>query len=283
VNRLLLILCASMMMLLLATPAAAQPAVGEGGGSSEGDTVTVGVTVGEGFPGHAGGGPGANRATSRTGGTNLVTYYWRGPLPGSGCPGLGAEGPGVTGPPNDLYEYVRHDRTVEPPAIEVLQTTCFPPEAAPPVEPAPPPAPPTMAEITALAQGQVRSPTVGVSPDGDGLTGLETWFWYSGERELEVSTTIRGYGVTATMRPAHYYWFTGESLLGASAPGSPAAPAVRWTYETKGGYRIYVQAVWDGTWEFAGWGATASGDLATIRATGARDYVVNEVRSVLTG
>lgn len=271
------------LLVLLAPAASAQVVSGEGGGSSSGDTVTVGVTVGEAFPGGSGGGPGSNRATARTGGTNLVTYYWRGPLPGSGCPGLGAEGPGVVAAPNDLYERVRHDRTTEPPTITVLATTCFPPETAPAVEPAPPPAPPTMAEITALAQAGVIAPSVGVSPDGDGLTGLESWFWYQGETALSVSTDIRGYGVTATMRPAHYYWDTGESLLGSTVPGSAAAPAARWVYETKGDYRIYVQAVWEGTWTFAGWGASASGDLATIRATGARDYSVNEVRSVLTG
>ncbi len=90
------------------------------------------------------------------------------------------------------------------------------------------------------------------------------------------------------MAPTRFHWETGETdrpghLLSSGVPGGAEAPAARWTYETKGAYRLYVQAVWEGTWTFTGWGASASGTLATIRATGARDYVVNEVRSVLTG
>ena len=44
-----------------------------------------------------------------------------------------------------------------------------------------------------------------------------------------------------------------------------------------------VHVVWDGTWSFTGHGASASGDLPTIRATGSTDYRVDEVRSELIG
>jgi hypothetical protein len=279
------LLTAMVTVVLLAASAAAQPAMGgpvRGGGSTGGDTVIVDVSVGDNLPGGVGG-AGGNRPTARTAYAGLVTEYWRGPLPGNGCPGLGAEMPGSTTAPNNLYELVQHDRTTEPPTITVLQRTCFPPETAPAVEPAPPPAPPTLGEITAVAQRRVVAPTVGISPDLDGLTGLETWFWYQGESEFTVPTSIRGYSVTATMHVARFLWYTGEELLGSPVPGSPTAPAARWVYETKGGYTVYVQAVWEGTWSFTGWGASASGDLATIRATGSRPYTVNEVRSVLTG
>lgn len=266
--------------LLLPSTAFAQDVSGGGSstGNGNGGEVEVGVTVGEAFPGSV---PGGNNATSRTSGLNLVTYGWRGPLPGVGCQGAGAEAPGVVDA-IDTYELVRYDRSVEPPTETVMETSCFPPVNAPPTPP-PPPAPPTMAEITALAQAEVRAPTVGVSPPGDGLTGLETWYWYEGQSQVSVETSIRGYAVTATMTPTHYFWQTGEELLGSPVPGSSSVPAAYWTYQTKNDYRVFVQVVWDGTWAFEGFGATASGDLATIRATGARDYTVNEVRSVLQG
>jgi hypothetical protein len=57
---------------------------------------------------------------------------------------------------------------------------------------------------------------------------------------------------------------------------------VRWTYETKGRYTIRHQVVWDGSWEFTGHGASASGLLPTIRASGEADYKVDEIRSVRT-
>lgn len=290
----LAILAAAVLLAALAVPAAAQtpPGEGSGGGTSTGNgtgggDVSVGITVGDSLPGHAGGGPGTNRSTGRTAQVDLITEGWRGPLPGNGCGGLGAELPGGPVIENNRYEFVRYDRTVEPPVTEVLETTCFPPDAPPELAPPPPPAPPTMAEITVLAQEGVIAPSVGVSPPGDGLTGLETWFWYQGEVEVTVPATIRGYDVVATMRPTTFLWETSDSrpghLLASTSPGSATAPAGRWVYETKAAYRVYVQAVWEGTWTFTGWGSSASGDLATIRATGSRDYVVNEVRSVLTG
>jgi hypothetical protein len=281
VRRTLAVAVAVTLGLILAGPGAQAQVVSGGGeatGNGNGGDVTVGVVVGESFPGSV---PGGDSSTSRSSGVNLVTYGWRGPLPGVGCQAAGAEAPGVENV-NDTYELVEYDRSVEPPTETVMQTSCFPPIDAPPVTP-PPPAPPTMAEITALAQAEVRPPTVGVSPPGDGLTGLETWFWYEGQDQVSVETSIRGYAVTATMTPSHYFWETGQGLLGSPVPGSASAPAATYVYETKNDYRIFVQVVWDGTWTFEGWGASAAGSLATIRASGARDYTVNEVRSVLEG
>lgn len=290
-RRTALAFLAGALVLALALPAVAQiPPTGggaSGGTPGGGGEVTVGITVGDAFPGYPGGGPGDNRATGTTQTANLVTEYWRGPLPGNGCAGLGAEVPGPVVLENNRYEYVRYDRTVEPPVTEVLQTTCFPPELAPPIPPPPPPAPPTLEEITRVAKGAFIAPSVHLSPPGDGLTGLDTWFWYEGEDVATAGETIRGYQVVATMRPVAYVWDTGDDrpghVLSSTQPGSAGAPAATWLYETKGTYTVYVQAIWDGTWTFSGWGSSASGDLATIRATGSRPYVVNEVRSVLTG
>jgi len=287
------LLAGLLLLAVLAPGASAQtpPGGGSGGGSSGGNgtgggEVTVGIQVGESLPGQPGGGPGSNRSTGSTAQVNLVTYYWRGPLPGNGCAGLGADVVGPVVLENNLYQYVRYDRTVEPPVTEVLQTTCFPPETAPPPPPPPPPAPPTMEEITRVAKGAVFTPAVTVSPPGDGLTGLETRFWYEGQPVVTAGETVRGYQVVATMRPTMYLWETGDQrpghLLASTSPGSAAAPAASWVYEAKADYRVFIQVVWDGTWTFSGWGSSAAGDLATIRATGARDYVVNEVRSVLS-
>ena len=54
----------------------------------------------------------------------------------------------------------------------------------------------------------IIAPDISVSPDPGvgGVTGLETWFWYEGQNEATVSVEVRGYRVTASMRPSRYYW-----------------------------------------------------------------------------
>lgn len=270
---------------LAANSAAAGPANPPAQGEADalqgpgGGTVSAELTVGE-----AGvGGPGASVGGGTSSSSGLVTVGWRGPLPGSGCPGLGAEAPGVEAPRNELYEYVREDRTTVPPTTTVLRRSCFPPELAPRTLPPPPPPPPTLAEITQVVRAEILVPDVKVNPSAEGVTGLETWLWYEGQQEVTVSTGIRGYRVTATMRPTRFYWDTGDggALRESSVPGSETAPAATWIYDTKAPYRVRLQVVWDGTWSFSGPGGTARGSLSTIRATGGRDYPVVEIRSVL--
>lgn len=230
-------------------------------------------------------GPGPSTQGGTTGAKGLITYVWV----ATGLPCWYGEDDGETvdGSRNgEIYERLKIDRTTEPPSETLIIGECFDPIAAP-VTPPPPPPPPTLEEIAALARELIIVPDVQLSPEPDvgGVTGLETWFWYEGQEEATVSVTIRGYAVTATMHPSRYYWHPGDprgSLLEAHQPGSEDEPAATWVYETKDHYDVRVQVVWDGTWSFAGHGATASGDLPTIRATGSTAYRVDEVRSELT-
>lgn len=272
-----------------------------------GGTVEASVQVGDGSPGgetRPAGGPGSSNSGGTTTSEGMVTYYWRDT--GVGCWYGEAGGQPVDGDPDaNVFEYVRVDRTTAPPSEMVVDVDCFTAEIAPETTPPPPP-PPTLDEIMALAREQIPVPAVAANPDWGGATGLETWFWYEGPGEVTASASIRGYTVTATVAPARFYWDPCVSyrppqghqtngargcpaLLASDTPGSrPAADsdgsaaAARFQYETKGTYEIRHQVVWDGSWSFSGHGASAAGDLPTIRATGARpDYVVDEIRGEL--
>lgn len=238
----------------------------------------------EGDDGHSRG-PGSSTQGGTTSAEGLITYVWV--ATGIGCWHGEAGGETVDGSPTaEIYEHLEIDRTTDPPTETLIIAECFEPVTAP-ATPPPPPPPPTLEEIAALARELIIVPNVRLSPEPDvgGVTGLETWFWYEGQKEATVSVTVRGYAVTATMHPSRYYWDPGDprgGLLEAHQPGSKDEPAATWVYETKDHYDVRVQVVWDGTWSFAGHGATASGDLPTIRATGSTAYRVDEVRSELT-
>lgn len=232
------------------------------------------------------GGPGPSNEGGTSGSDGLITYHWV--ATGIGC-WYGESGgePSSGSPTAEVYERIRVDRTTDPPTETLTYGECFEPDDAPDESPPPPP-PPTLEEMTAVAREAIIVPDVQVSPDAGlgGVTGLETWFWYDGQDDATVSVEIRGYGVTASMSPSRYYWDSDDprgGLLKADRPGSVDEPAARWTYETKDDYEVRIQVVWDGTWSFTGHGASASGDLPTIRATGSADYQVDEVRSELTG
>lgn len=158
----------------------------------------------------------------------------------------------------------------------------------------------------AVSREHIDAPNVHTSPrlELGGVTGLGTWFWHEGPEEIVAEASIRGYAVSANMRPTRFSWdpcgdFKPTSddaprqavgcptLLESTTPGSEPAPnsdgsaaARHWTYETKGYYTIRHQVVWDGTWAFTGHGASASGFLPSIRAVGEAGYKVDEIRSV---
>ena len=273
---------------------AVAPDHGQGQGSAEqlpgGGQVESELTVIDSNPGGDSdpqtSGPGPSSEGGTTGSDGLITHHW---VPtGIGC-WYGESGgePSSGSPTAEVYERIRVDRTTDPPTETLTYAECFETAVAPD-DPPPPPPPPTLEEMTAVAREVIVAPDVQVSPDAavGGVTGLETWFWYEGQADAAVSVEIRGYGVTASMTPSRYYWDPDDprgGLLESDAPGFEHEPAATWTYETKDDYEIRVQVVWDGTWSFTGHGASASGDLPTIRATGSTDYQVDEVRSELTG
>lgn len=254
-----------------------------GGGQIQAElTVPTGRAAGGGDGGTGSGG--AAPASGDTAGRvdkerGMKTQFWRqvdGPCR--------APAPGPAPPARDeaFFQLLEHDARTG--ITTIVETDCRDP-AETPDAPAPPPRAPTVGEITDLVRAEVAPPTVGISPDPEGITGMQTRFWYEGPREASVSLGIRGYSITATMRPTQYCWNSGDPAGGqlcSPEPGSEDDWAADWVYETKGRYEITAETVWNGTWTFSGYGASASGELATIRTTATRDYPVGEVRSRLT-
>jgi hypothetical protein len=163
-------------------------------------------------------------------------------------------------------------------------------------------------EIEALSDARWESnPDNAVSP---GLTGLETWLWYSGETTIgpiEVSWSdptvgvvfeVEGRAWTATLR-----WVTGDGGdvstraegfgEAAAVGGSVDDPAGRYVYETsaadagfEGGYPVEMSLGWVGEWRTrtvgGSWGPWQPMTNTYLDVfTGS--YDVWQIRSVLTG
>lgn len=172
--------------------------------------------------------------------------------------------------------YVRNVCTAPGPAPAGAPAGTLGPPLPPPP---PPPPPPSLQEIRALVDFPV--PVVGVNPDGDGLTGLETWCWYGGETQVSVSTSLRGYTITGSAEAVRFAWAMGDGATYASTgPGSEASPAARHTYEAKDDYALGLTVAWSGTFAFSGFGISESGSLGEAAVSATRPYHVVEVRAV---
>lgn len=150
-------------------------------------------------------------------------------------------------------------------------------EAPPP--PPPPPSPDEVWQFIPLAEAGL-----GINPVGDGLTGLETWLWHEGPTSgVSVTPTLRGYGLVVEARPVLYRWDMGEepeAVYSSPSPGSEDQPAASHVYETKGDYEVTMQVVWEGSYEFTGFGVSNSGSLGSVTVNSSRDYHVAEARAV---
>jgi hypothetical protein len=150
-----------------------------------------------------------------------------------------------------------------------------------------PPPPPTPEEAWRAVPSP--EPAISINPVELGATGIETWLWGATAESVSVSVTVRGYTVTGTATPTQWRWNMGGTAgtsnpapeLRAGRPGSAADPAVRYTYETKGTYRLTHEVVWSGSFTVSGWGlAGLTLDAGVIIVTSSRDYPVAEIRSV---
>ena len=156
------------------------------------------------------------------------------------------------------------------------------PTAAVPAPPALPPVP-SIGEIWRAALRQIPPPKIGINPRPTGLTGLDTWLWYEGPEELQVSTSIGPWTVTGTARVQDVVFEMGEGRTArANRAGSESDPAARYVYETKGEYRIVATARWGADFVLTGPGLpprpTPMG-IAVLRSS--EDYPVQEVRGLL--
>lgn len=144
---------------------------------------------------------------------------------------------------------------------------------------------PTTEEILSIFRSQyIPKPIVRLSPGQRGLTGLQTWYWYSGSANVSVGFGSRGFAITASAAAANFRWSTGDgSVLTSPRPGSAATPAAQHVYRTKSpGYPVSLSMVWTGRYTWSGFGDSGSGPLGPVTVTGAtHPYPVAEVRSVL--
>jgi hypothetical protein len=150
-------------------------------------------------------------------------------------------------------------------------------DAPPP--PPPPPSPDEVWQFVPLAEARL-----GINPVGDGLTGLDTWLWHEGpDSGVSVAPTLRGYDLVVEARPVLYRWDMGEvpqAVYSSPSPGSEDQPVANHVYETKGDYEVTMQVVWEGSYEFSGFGVSNRGSLGSVTVTSSRDYHVAEARAV---
>lgn len=160
--------------------------------------------------------------------------------------------------------------------------------------PAPPPPPPTGAEV--FDKIPIPTPVWGLSPRGDGLTGLATWLWDSnGDSPRSVVATIRGWTATATASPSRWEWTMANSgepgpasrsnpnpVVTATTPGSESSPAATYRYETPGGYTLTLRVSWSGSYTYTRPGfAPTTAPLGTSTRSTTRAYTVAAISPVL--
>jgi hypothetical protein len=153
-------------------------------------------------------------------------------------------------------------------------------------------------DIEAILRGQLPLPVVARDPYVDGLTGLETYFWYDGDlltpvdHDTDPTTPDRagwqatiahnGITITATLHVTRFTWKVapGEHVT-ATVPGTPDRPAASHSYRTTGSYDLIASTTWAGhyTWTLAG--TSNSGTLNEVTLDSPPEpFRVREVRAV---
>lgn len=172
-----------------------------------------------------------------------------------GEPGLisaDAQGPTPDGFTGRSRTVVRTNRAT---GVVVVSYYCTLPGAPSSV----PPIPPTYAEFWAEATRALPQPTIGAAPDSVGLTGLDTYLWSvptSIDEYVSVAAgpwTISGHAVLRSFELRILDDASGalvaEQLVPRSADGSvpfggSGDPVVRWSFRSRGRYRVELGAVW---------------------------------------
>lgn len=154
---------------------------------------------------------------------------------------------------------------------------CVIPGQAPPL----PPPPPTPAEI--WGKVPLSTASIGVNPDTEGLTGLETRLWYEGAAGgVQLNLSIRGYSIAVRAKPVLFAWSTGDGAVSnVRSPGSAASPGLNHIYETRGDYTVSLATTWEGSYTFSGFGVSSGGSLGAVTVSRSRPYHVIEARGVL--
>lgn len=256
------------------TLAYASPAKGEPGpgGGLEPDRLWVNATLGQPAGSGSGGGPRTGWAIRyrRLGFAAQCFSYQPAGVPGSLGPWYGIAGAG-----KDAAEVVRVDRATG--NQESFGLGCLAPGDLRPI--------PTPTEVlAALDIDRLGVPRVNSSPGTKGITGMQSWFWTATDGEAEARVVLNGFTVHATA-DARFHWSTGDDRsYETGTGGSPQNPAVRHVYNSKSpgtGYNVTLDMIWEGEYNWFGFGDAGAGQLGPVTRSGTRSYPVNEVRSVL--
>lgn len=271
-TRLLVTVALAFVVMTPSVSAEDLPGAPKPGGGISGETLFVGIIA----PGETGSGgpvPAGSPAAPRP-----YTYSWL-PASAAGYPVVAAcvGDDGDTGVP---FLLVVQDLSG---AIVAREPRCI--GLTPDGTPALPELPevPSIGEIWAAALRDLTRPALGINPRPTGLTGLETWLWYEGPRELAVSASIGAFTVTGTARLEEVTFDMGEGdPVTATEPGSETEPAARFVYERKGTYDLEVTARWAAELVLSGPGLPARPTpIGTAVLSSSETYPVQEVRGLL--
>jgi hypothetical protein len=140
----------------------------------------------------------------------------------------------------------------------------------------------------------VPTPTLGINPSINGLTGLASWLWDPNAGQQTATVNLRGYTAQATASPVRWVWrmwqngdtpnVNPDPVVVATRAGSEASPAATYTYETNGDYTITATVTWSGTYTYSGPGTPATTvSLGTTTKTSTQNYHVMSVRGARVG
>lgn len=206
-------------------------------------------------------------------------YLWRRITVPDGCPALAGVQNILATPNSALFgrplvvRYLVDARTGE--TVRTEPAFCPPPVVA---------SPPSPAQLgQAIRKDRDFDGALGVDPQGDGLTGLETRLWAQiPGTPVSVTTGLGGVAGETRAKATGFRWDMGDGTTYASTvPGTPDSPAASHTYQAKGDYEMVLTVTWRGTFT-ASRSGVASGpvDLGEVEVRYVRSYHVVEARAV---
>jgi len=133
-------------------------------------------------------------------------------------------------------------------------------------------------------------PEVALSPVGDQIVNLPSWFWIPNWETLRGTATVGGVTVRVTAQPRSARWSFGDGTTSACSPGIPWAPAAdasracthTWLRSSAAQaaetFRLNVVVSWDASYTVAG--GAGGGALAPLTRTTTTPIRVAEVQAI---
>lgn len=154
---------------------------------------------------------------------------------------------------------------------------------------------PNTVDPRAVAAGVMKRmtiplPRVEISPTGDQIVNLASWFWISNWSPITGSATVEGVTVKVTARPSSARWSFGDGSSATCAPGVPWSEASDgdracthvWrrssAAQPSDAYRMSVTVNWNAS--FTVTGGAGGGALSPISRTTTMPVRVAEVQAI---